>query len=66
MTTPAAIAYEIRDVQGKLVTYANFGIKAEGQHTIDIPLDKLTSGHYQVSLVVGGKKLYSKALQVNK
>jgi hypothetical protein len=66
MTSPAAIAYEIRDVQGKLVTYANVGIKPEGQHSIDIPLDKLNNGHYQVSLVVAGKKLYSKSLQVNK
>jgi hypothetical protein len=66
MKTNGAIAYEIRDVQGKLVTYSNLGIKAEGEHVLDIPMDKLTNGHYQVSLVVDGRKMYSKAFQVYK
>lgn len=66
MTSSAAIAYEIRDVQGKLMSYDNMGVKTPGQYTIDIPVSNLSNGQYQVSLVVGGKKLYSKALQIRK
>jgi hypothetical protein len=66
MTSSAAIAYEIRDVQGKLIAYDNMGVKTPGQYSIDIPVANLTNGQYQVSLVVGGKKLYSKALQIRK
>jgi hypothetical protein len=66
MTSSAAIAYEIRDVQGKLISYDNMGVKSAGQYSIDIPVANLTNGQYQVSLVVGGKKLYSKSLQIRK
>jgi hypothetical protein len=66
MTSPAAIAYEIRDVQGKLISYDNLGVKSAGQYTIDIPVSNLINGQYQVSLVVAGKKLYSKSLQIRK
>jgi hypothetical protein len=42
------------------------GVKSAGQYSIDIPVANLTNGQYQVSLVVGGKKLYSKSLQIRK
>jgi hypothetical protein len=61
-----AVAYEVRDIQGKLVTYANLGIKNAGTHSLELPVTQWGVGQYQVSLVVDGKKMYTKALQVTK
>jgi hypothetical protein len=61
-----AVAYEVRDMQGKLVTYSNLGVKPTGTHTLELPVAQWGVGFYQVSLVVDGKKMYTKSLQVSK
>ncbi len=58
------IAYEVRDIQGKLVTYSNLGQKMAGTHQIELPVAEWVAGQYEVSLVVDGQRMFTRNIQV--
>jgi hypothetical protein len=66
LSKAAAVAYEVRDVQGKLVSYANLGVKPIGFNTIELPVSDWQVGQYEISLVVEGKRMFTRSLQVVK
>jgi hypothetical protein len=60
------IAYEVRDIQGKLVTYSNLGQKAAGAHNFQLPVSEWVAGQYEISLVVDGQRMFTRSMQVVK
>lgn len=66
LNTNKVIAYEVRDMNGRLVTFDNIGRFAAGQHQFDLNVSNYAGGQYTVSLVVGGEKLFSRKLMVER
>jgi len=62
----AAVAYEVRDIQGKLVSYSNLGVQPIGINTIELAVAEWQVGQYEISLVVEGKRMFTRSLQVVK
>jgi hypothetical protein len=62
----SAVAYEVRNLEGKLMEYANLGTKAQGQHNLNLNVNNWPAGQYEVSLVIDGRSMYTRSLQVVK
>ena len=60
------VAWEMRDINGKLVAYDNLGRLAVGANQINLDVNALASGSYMVSLVLDGSKMISRKLEVIK
>ena len=60
------VAYEVRDITGKLITFKNMGTFANGKNSFELNVSDFTAGNYQVSLVVDGANMFTKTLSVTK
>jgi len=60
------IAWEIRDVTGKLMAYRNIGQLAQGTSFIDLDVSTLASGNYTVGIVLNGKSRVARHFEVVK
>jgi hypothetical protein len=61
-----AVAYEIRDMQGRLVTYANKGIFNAGTQSFDLNVSDIAAGNYMLNIVLDGASMVSTQLVVSK
>jgi hypothetical protein len=60
------IAWEIRDLNGKLVKYSNVGRMTAGENFISIPVEELLQGNYMMNFVISGKKVVSKPFTIQR
>jgi len=60
------VAWEIRDVSGKLIKYLNIGILASGENAISVPVEELNQGNYFINFVLSGKKVISKPFSIQR
>lgn len=60
------IAWEIRDLNGKLVKYSNVGRMTAGENVITIPVEELVQGNYMMNFVISGKKVVSKPFAIQR
>lgn len=60
------VAYEIRDLSGKLITFDNIGRFAAGSNTFNFNVNELASGNYIIGLVAEGKMIAREKLVVMK
>ncbi|MEY3398656.1 MAG: Secretion system C-terminal sorting domain, partial [Bacteroidota bacterium] len=62
----SVIAYEVRDMSGKLVDWKNVGRFVEGNQVIDLNVAGYAAGNYNVSLVVNGAHMVTRQMSVVK
>jgi hypothetical protein len=60
------IAYEVRDLQGRLVTYANKGLYTAGAQSFEINVSDMAAGQYLLNIVLDGASMVSTPLFVGK
>lgn len=60
------IAYEVRDMSGKLIEWKNAGQFVPGQNTITLDVSKYAVGNYLVNLVVDGERVYTQQMNVTR
>lgn len=60
------VAYEVRDITGKLITFKNMGTFASGKNSFELNVSDMSAGNYNVSLVVDGANMFTKTLSVTK
>lgn len=60
------VAYEIRDLSGKLVTFDNLGKFAAGSNSFNFNVDELAAGNYIIGLVAEGRMVAREKLVVMK
>lgn len=60
------IAYEIRDISGKLMDWKNVGQFSPGQNSIALDVTKFPAGNYFVNLVVDGARVYTQKMNVTR
>ncbi len=58
------IAYEVRDLQGRLMDTANIGRFGAGQNSFALNVSNYAAGNYIVGLVVDGKQIISQQISV--
>jgi hypothetical protein len=58
------IAYEVRDIQGKLVATDNIGQYSQGANTFNLNVSEYPVGNYIFNMVVDGEKMFSRQLSV--
>jgi hypothetical protein len=61
-----SIAFEIRDLQGKLMKWSNVGVFPQGENNFDVNTSELAAGNYILNLVVDGQQLFSRPLAIQK
>jgi hypothetical protein len=61
-----AIAYEIRDMQGRLITFANKGVYQAGAQSFEINVSDIAAGNYMLNIVLDGTSMVSTQLVVSK
>jgi hypothetical protein len=61
-----AVAYEIRDMQGRLVTFANKGIYNAGSQNFEINVNEIAAGNYMLNVVLDGRSMVSTPLVIVK
>jgi hypothetical protein len=61
-----AVAYEIRDVNGKLMKWSNEGVFAQGTNSFTVDVSTIPSGLYMINLVLDGQYLTSKSLTIQR
>lgn len=59
-----AVAYEIRDIQGRLVQWSNLGNYQPGQNILNIEVNDLPAGQYSVGIVLDGEHMFRQNLLV--
>lgn len=59
-----AIAYEVRDINGRLIEWSNLGRFSNGNNQLTLNLSGYANGQYSVGLVVDGEKMYRRNFQV--
>jgi hypothetical protein len=58
------IAYEVRDIQGKLVATENIGFYNQGANSFNLNVSAYTAGNYIFNMVVDGEKMFSRQFNV--
>jgi hypothetical protein len=66
LTSAANVAYEVRDITGKLIEFKNLGKYTPGMNNFELNVAGLNAGNYEVSLVIGGSRMFTKTLSVKK
>jgi hypothetical protein len=59
-----AVAYEVRDIAGRLVEYSNLGRVQPGMNTLNLNVSNYAAGTYTVGIVVDNARMFAKQLQV--
>jgi hypothetical protein len=62
----AYVAYEVRDVQGKLVTFDNIGYHNSGANTFNLDVSEYPAGNYIFNIVLDGEKMLSRQFNVTR
>jgi len=62
----AYIAYEVRDIQGKLVTFDNIGYHNTGSNSFDLNVSEYPAGNYIFNIVLDGEKMLSRQFNVTR
>jgi hypothetical protein len=62
----AYIAYEVRDVQGKLVTFDNIGYHNAGANMFNLNVSEYPVGNYIFNIVLDGEKMLSRQFNVTR
>jgi len=58
------IAYEVRDIQGKLVATENIGLYNQGANSFNLNVSAYPAGNYIFNMVVDGEKMFSRQFNV--
>jgi hypothetical protein len=58
------VAYEVRDVNGKLISFSNMGKFSAGKNSFDLNVSSFENGNYMVSMVIDGSRMFTKVLNV--
>lgn len=58
------VAYEVRDIQGRLVTFDNIGLHGQGANSFNLNVSDYTVGNYIFNLVIDGEKMFSRQFSV--
>jgi hypothetical protein len=58
------IAYEVRDIQGKLMETDNIGLYNQGANTFGLNVSEYPAGNYIFNMVVDGEKMFSRQFSV--
>jgi hypothetical protein len=58
------VAYEVRDIQGRLITFDNIGLHSQGANTFNLNVSDYTTGNYIFNLVIDGEKMVSRQFSV--
>lgn len=58
------VAYEVRDINGKLISFSNMGKFSAGKNSFDLNVSSFENGNYMVSLVIDGSRMFTKVLNV--
>lgn len=66
LNSAANVAYEVRDITGKLIEFKNLGQFTPGMNNFELNVAGLNAGSYEVSLVIGGARMFTKTLLVKK
>jgi len=66
LNTNSVVAYEVRDMSGKLVEFKNVGRFTEGNSNIQLNVSQYAAGNYNVSLVLQGKHFVTRQMSVVK
>jgi hypothetical protein len=66
LTESTFIAYEVRDLQGRLMDTDNIGRFGAGTNSFNINVNSYPAGNYIVSLVLDGQRMISQQLSVVK
>jgi hypothetical protein len=66
LKTAAYIAYEVRDIQGKLVTFDNIGLYNQGANSFNLNVSEYAAGNYIFNMVVDGEKMFSRQFNVTR
>ncbi|MFN8699786.1 MAG: T9SS type A sorting domain-containing protein [Flavobacteriales bacterium] len=66
LTGSVAVAYEVRDIQGRVVEFSNLGRMQPGANQINLNVSNYAAGNYTVSLVVDGARMFAKQLNVTR
>jgi hypothetical protein len=64
LQTSAPVAYEVRDMTGRIIEFRNLGRMQPGRNTIELNVSGYATGNYSVGLVVDGARMFSKQLNV--
>ena len=60
------VAYEVRDMSGRLIEFKNLGRFNEGNNNVQIYVSNYAAGNYNVSLVIGGQHFVTRQMSVIK
>jgi Secretion system C-terminal sorting domain len=60
------IAYEVRDIQGKLIEFNNIGLHSQGANSFNLNVSEYAAGNYIFNLVVEGEKMFSRQFNVTR
>jgi len=65
---PAAayIAYEVRDIQGRLVTFDNIGLHSKGTNSFELNVSDYAGGNYIFNLVIDGERMFNRQFNVTR
>jgi len=66
LSSSAPVAYEVRDISGRLVEYANLGRMQPGANSLTLNVSSYPAGNYTIGLVVDGARMFAKQLNVTK
>jgi hypothetical protein len=66
LNTTVVVAYEVRDMTGKLIEFKNLGRFVEGNNNVQINVSNYAAGNYNVSLVLGGQHFVTRQMSVIK
>lgn len=58
------VAYEVRDTNGKLISFSNMGKFSAGKNSFDLNVSSFENGNYMVSMVIDGSRMFTKVLNV--
>jgi hypothetical protein len=66
LKSQASVVYEVRDINGRLVEWNRLGDFQAGQNNFELNVSNYSAGHYNVSLVIAGEKMFTKKMSVIK
>lgn len=66
LQSAAYIAYEVRDIQGKLVTYDNIGLHSQGANMFNLNVSDYPAGNYIFNLVIDGERMFTRQFNVTR
>jgi hypothetical protein len=61
-----SVAFEIRDLQGKLIKWANVGDFPQGENSFSVNVSDMAAGNYVLNLVIDGSALFTQQLSIQK